>query len=137
MAITIHVIVFIHWLQLMKMTEENESEGDTLRVNHTAANNITTNTVTFLPSVTRTSTQTVSSRRSRKFNKNVSALRPSSVKIFFKNRVQVKNLRVKWPNYYSSGDYIVSERLTMAIVMEYNKVVSCMVQNKPRLKLDH
>ena len=34
--------------------------------------------------------------------------------------LQVKNLRIKWPNYYSSGDYIVSERLTMAIVMEYN-----------------
>ena len=69
--------------------------------------------------------------------KNGSALRPSSVKFFFLNRVQVKNLRVKWPNYYSSGDYIVSERLTMAIVMEYNKVVNCMVQYKPRLKLDH
>ena len=68
---------------------------------------------------------------------NVSALRPSSVNFFFLNRVQVKNLRVKWPNYYSSGDYIVSERLTMAIVMEYNKVVNCMVQYKPRLKLDH
>ena len=25
----------------------------------------------------------------------------------------------------------------MAIVMEYNKVVNCMVQYKPRLKLDH
>ena len=59
------------------------------------------------------------------------------LKIFFLNRVQVKTLRVKWPNYYSSGDYIVSERLTMAIVMEYNKVISCMVQYKPRLKLDH
>ena len=59
------------------------------------------------------------------------------LKFFFKNRVQVKNLRVKWPKYYSSGDYIVSERLTMAIVIEYNKVVSCMVQYKPRLKLDH
>ena len=49
------------------------------------------------------------------------------LKMFFLNRVQVKTLRVKWPNYYSSGDYIVSERLTMAIVMEYNKVISCMV----------
>ena len=57
MAIIIHVIVFIHWLQLMKMTEENENEGDTLRVNHTGENNITTNTVTFLPSVTHTSTR--------------------------------------------------------------------------------
>ena len=37
-----------------------------------------------------------------------------------KSCLQVKNLRIKWPNYYSSGDYIVSERLTMAIVMEYN-----------------
>ena len=24
--------------------------------------------------------------------------------------LQVKNLRIKWPNYYSSGDYIVSEK---------------------------
>ena len=62
---------------------------------------------------------------------------PHQLIFFFLNRVQVKNLRVKWPNYYSSGDYIVSERLTMAIVMEYNKVVNCMVQYKPRLKLDH
>lgn len=39
------------------MTEENESEGDTSTVNHTGSNNITTNKVTFLPSVTHTSTR--------------------------------------------------------------------------------
>ena len=48
-AIMIHVIVFIHCLQLMKMTEENESEGVTLRASHAGTNNITTNKVTFLP----------------------------------------------------------------------------------------
>ena len=57
-AIMIHVIVFIHCLQLMKMTEENESEGDTLRANHAGTNNITTNKVTFLPSVTHMYTHT-------------------------------------------------------------------------------
>lgn len=57
MAIMIHVIIFMHCLQLMKMTEENEREGDTSRVNHTGTNNITTNKVTFLPSITHTSTR--------------------------------------------------------------------------------
>lgn len=55
-AIMIHVIIFMHCLQLMKMTEENE-RGDTSRVNHTGTNNITTNKVTFLPSITHTSTR--------------------------------------------------------------------------------
>ena len=53
-AIMIHVIIFMHCLQLMKMTEENESEGDTSSVNHTGTNNITTNKV---PSITHTSTR--------------------------------------------------------------------------------
>ena len=44
-AIMIHVIIFMHCLQLTKMTEENESEGDTSSVNHTGTNNITTNKV--------------------------------------------------------------------------------------------
>ena len=52
-AIMIHVIIFMHCLQLMKMTEENESEGDTSSVNRTGTNNITTNKV---PSITHTST---------------------------------------------------------------------------------
>ncbi|KAK2554188.1 hypothetical protein P5673_024547 [Acropora cervicornis] len=39
--------------ELMKMTEENESEGDTSSVNRTGTNNITTNKV---PSITHTST---------------------------------------------------------------------------------
>ena len=46
-------------LQLMKMTQETESEGDTGRswVNHVVTGNLTTNTSTFRPAVTYTATR--------------------------------------------------------------------------------
>lgn len=40
-AIMTHVIIFTFCLRLMKMIEENESERDTSRLNHTGTNNIT------------------------------------------------------------------------------------------------
>ena len=46
-------------LQLMKMTQETESEGDTGRpwVNHVVTGNLTNNTSTFHPAVTYTATR--------------------------------------------------------------------------------
>ena len=45
--------------QLLKMTQETESEGDTGRpwVNHVVTGNLTTNTSTFRPAVTYTATR--------------------------------------------------------------------------------
>ena len=50
---------FSYLLQLMKMTQETESEGDTWRptINHVVTGNLTTNTSTFHPAVTYTTTR--------------------------------------------------------------------------------